>query len=180
MSNVDVESTPRGRLRRWAGRALWILPIVLALYAAVVGGDLLWYRSQIPVRFREANGEGRWESRRFWGLSGRLLVRLPDPLPEGVDFQAEALVYYPLYSVWRTGQFVRMDFTGHFEPGSPSSGGQTTNAIPSGGGIMKFKGKAGNQVVEYAALLDDARSVLVGSYLSRGPDDYGHFWLRLD
>jgi hypothetical protein len=144
-----------------------------------MGVDLAWYRSHIPVRFRDANWEGRWETRRFWGLSGRLLVRLPDPLPEGVNFKAEALVYYPVYSVWRTGQFVRMDFTGHFRPESPASGGQTTNTIPSGGGTLKFKGIVGKQVVEYTALLDDSRSVIVGSYLSRWPDDYGHFWLRL-
>jgi hypothetical protein len=37
----------------------------------------------------------------------------------------------------------------------------------------------GNQVVEYAALLDDGRTVIVGSYLSREPDDYGHVWVRL-
>jgi hypothetical protein len=166
-------------LQRWGRRSLWILPVGFALYLAVMGVDHVWYRSRVPTRFRDANWEGRWETRRYGGLSGRLLVRLPDPLPEGVDFKAEALVYYPVYSVWRTGQFVRMDFIGHFRPDSPASGGQTTNAIPSGGGMLKFKGVVGKQVVEYAALLDDSRTLIVGSYLSREPDDYGHFWLRL-
>ncbi len=78
----------------------------------------------------------------------------PDPLPEGVDFKAEALVYYPVNSVWRTGKFVKMDFMGHFQPKSPTSGGQTTNAIPTGGGMLKFKSVVGDQVVEYAALVD--------------------------
>ena len=80
----------------------------------------------------------------------------------------------PVYSVWKTGQFVKMDFMGHFHPGSPTSGGQTTNAIPAGG-LLKFKGVAGHQEVEYAALLDDSRSIIIGSYLSRWPDDHGHF-----
>jgi hypothetical protein len=169
----------KAALRKWGKRSLWILPILVAIYVTVMGVDLLWYRIHVPNRFRDANWEGRWETRRYGGLSGRLLVRLPDPLPEGVDFKAEALVYYPVYSVWRTGRFVSMDFTGHFRPESPASGGQTTNAIPSGGGILKFKGIVGNQVVEYAALFDDSRTVIFGSYLSRSPDDYGHFQLSL-
>jgi hypothetical protein len=140
--------------------------------------DFLWYRSHLPARFQNANWEGRWQTRRYWGLSGRLHVRLPDPLPKGVDFKAEALVYYSVYSVWRTGQFVRMDFTGHFQPDSPTSGGQTTDPIPTTGGMLKFKSVVGNQSIEYVALLDDVGTSIVGGYVSRDPDDLGHFWLR--
>ena len=164
--------------RRWGNRCLWLLPLVLALYITVMGVDLVWYRSHVPVRFQSANWGGRWESRQVWGVSGRLLVRLPDPLPEDVDFKAEALVYYPVYSVWRTGQFVKMDFIGHFRPESPTSGGQTTNSLPLGGGMLKFKSVVGNQVVEYAALIDERGTNIVGGYLSRNPEDIGNFSLN--
>jgi hypothetical protein len=162
---------------KWGKRLLWILPVLLVLYWVVMGLDYAWYRSHVPVRFRQANWEGRWETRRFWGLSGRLLVLLPDPIPDGVDFKAEAVVYYPIYSVWRTGQFVPMEFNGHLGADSPTTGGRTSNAIPSGGGMLKFKGSVGNQDVEYAALLDEYRTTIVGGYLSRNPDDFGHFGL---
>ena len=164
-------------IRRWANRCLWLLPVILALYVTIMGIDFIWYRMHVPVRFQSANWEGRWVTRQYWGLSGRLLVRLPDPLPAGVDFKAEALVYYPIYSVWRTGQFVKMDFMGHFRPESPTSGAQTTNAIPSGGGMLEFKSVVGNQVVEYASLIDERGSNIVGGYLSRNPDDNGTFSL---
>jgi hypothetical protein len=164
-------------IRKLGNRCLWFLPLALALYFAVIGIDFVWYRSHLPDRFQSANWEGRWVTRQYFGLSGRLLVRLPDPLPEGVDFKAEALVYYPVYSVWRTGQFVRMDFAGQFRPESPASGGRTTSAIPSGGRMLMFKGIVGNQVVEYAALVDDVGRNIVGGYLSQDPDDRGNFWL---
>src|SRR5690349_3347805 len=77
-------------IRRWGRRCLWVLTVVLALTITVQGVDLLWYRSHVPVRFQNANWEGRWETRRYGGLSGRLLVRLPEPLPKGVDFQADS------------------------------------------------------------------------------------------
>ena len=107
-----------------------------------------------------------------------MLVRLPSPLPENEDFKAEALVYYPIYCGWKMGQFVPMDFTGHFSPDAPSSAGQSTKTIPGGGGKLKFKGMAGDQVVEYAALMDASRTHIVGGYLSRRPHDYGLFAIR--
>jgi hypothetical protein len=36
----------------------------------------------------------------------------------------------------------------------------------------------GNQSIEYVALLDDVGTSIVGGYVSRDPDDLGHFWLR--
>lgn len=162
---------------KWGRRLLWVLPVLLSAYVCVKLADFAWFRTQIPVGFHDANWSGRWETKAYGGLSGRLLVRLPDPLPEDQDFKAEALVYYPIYSVWKTGQFVKMDFTGRYSPGAPTTAGQSTNPIPASG-LMKFKGMAGRQVVEYSALVDEARARIVGGYLSHDPRDYGHFFIR--
>lgn len=113
---------------------------------------------------------GRWAS----SQSSRAPAR---SAAGGADLNAEALVYYPVYSVWRTGQFVKMEFQGHFSPDSPASAGQSMNRIPGGGGKLKFKGTAGGQVVEYAAILDESRTRIVGGYLSTYPDDFGCFHL---
>lgn len=162
---------------RWAGYLLWVLPALVVIYAFVKLADLAWYRANVPTSFQDANWSGGWETRSHGGLSGRLLVRLPDPLPVDEDFKVEALVYYPIYSVWKTGQFVRMDFAGRYSPASPTPAGRSTNAIPAGG-LLKFKGVVGRQTVEYAALVDQSRTRIVGGYLSRDPDDYGHFFIR--
>jgi hypothetical protein len=164
--------------RKWGRRLLWVLPALLALYGVVMLADAVWFRTQIPVGFLNANWSGSWRTDQYRGFSGRLLVRLPDPLSENEDFAAEALVYYPIYCAWRTGQFVKMDFTGHFSPDAPASAGQSTRAPPEGGGKLKFKGVAGSQVVEYVALLDPSCRRIVGGYLSRGPYDYGSFAIR--
>ena len=167
----------REAARRWGRRLLWAFPVVLSVYLLVMLADFAWYRAHIPVGFQDANWSGGWETKHYGGLSGRLLVRLPDPLPEDTDFKAEALVYYPIYSVWKTGQFVKMDFGGRYSPGASTSGGQSTSPIPAGG-VLKFKGMAGNQVVEYSGLVDPSRSRIVGGYLSREPYDYGHFFIK--
>lgn len=163
--------------RKWGRRLLWAGLALLALYVLVLLADFLWFRTQVPAGFQNANWSGEWETQQYWGFSGRLLVRLPDPLPENQDFKAEALVYYPIYSGWKTGRFIKMDFTGHFSPDTSASGGQSTNPIP-GGGKLKFKGAVGNQVVEYVALIDDSRMRIVGGYVSRSPFDYGNFFIR--
>jgi hypothetical protein len=140
--------------------------------------DFVWFRIRIPVGFQNANWSGNWKTERYGFLSGRLLVRLPDPLPANQEFKAEALVYYPIYSVWKTGRFTKMDFTAEFTPDGLSSSGQSKNTIPSGGGKMKFKAIAGGQVVDYVALIDQTRTQIVGGYLSTAPDDYGYFSIK--
>lgn len=160
---------------KWTNRLLWVLPALLAMYLIGKLTDFIWFRTQIPMSFTNANWSGSWESEQYGGITGRLLVRLPDPLPENEDFKAEALVYYPIYCTWRTGQFVKMDFQGHFTPDAPISSSRSTNSLPGGGGKLKFKGSVGSQVVEYTALIDDSRTMVVGSYLSRSPYDYGYF-----
>ena len=143
----------------------------------MVLADCIWFRAPVPIGFTNANWSGSWETKQFGALSGRLLVRLPDPIPENEAFQAEALVYYPIYSVWKTGQFVKMDFMGSFDADGVSSTGESTNPIP-GGGNLKFKGIAGDQVVDYTALINDTRTRIAGGYLSRDPYDMGHFFIR--
>jgi hypothetical protein len=161
---------------KWGRRLLWLLPTILALYLLVKLADFAWFRTHIPVGFLSANWSGKWETQYYWSLSGRLLVHLPDPLPENQPFNAEAVVYYPIYSGWKTGQFVKMDFQGLFNPESPASAGRTTNPVPGGGGgKLKFKGTVGNQVVEYVALIDESHTRIVGGYLSKSPNDFGYF-----
>jgi hypothetical protein len=147
------------------------------VYCAAKVADSLWFRLRLPVTFQSANWSGTWQTNQY-GLSGRLLVRLPEPLPEGEEFKAEALVYYPVYSGWKTGRFVKMDFTGYFRPDASSSSGKTTVVSPKKEekvGELKFKGRAGDQTVDYVALVNKERDLVVGGYLSLSPDDYGSF-----
>ena len=96
------------------------------------------------------------------------------PAARGRGFQGRGAGLLPRLQRLEDGPVREDGLHGPFPPGSPASGGQTTNAIPAGG-FLKFKGVAGRQEVDYAALLDDSRSIIIGSYLSRWPDDYGHF-----
>ena len=172
-----MQETETGTAGRWGRRLLWVFPGLVAGYLMVQAADVFWFRARVPVSFWSANWSGTWETRGYGGLSGRLLVRLPDPLPEDENFRAEALVYYPIYSVWKTGRFVKMDFDGRYTPHSAATAGGSTNPIPAGG-VLKFKGMAGRQVVEYSALVNESRTRIVGGYLSRSPEDYGHFLIE--
>ena len=82
-------------IRRWVSRLLWVLPAILVIYSLAKLSDYAWYRATVPVGFRDANWSGEWETKRY-GLSGRLLVRMPDPLPVDEDFKVEAMLYYPI------------------------------------------------------------------------------------
>lgn len=151
--------------------------IVLVLIVMVRIGDYVWFRTQIPLRFANANWSGHWKTQQY-GLSGRLMVLLPDPIPEDQDFEAEALVYYPIFSVWQTGRFVRMQFVGNFSPDTSTSSGATQNEISGSRGKLKFKAVADNQVVDYVAMMDDSGTRIIGSYVSQSPSDIGFFFIQ--
>ena len=176
-----------GLLQRIFRVFAWSTSMLIIAWLLVIGLDLVWFRSTIPITFRDARWSGVCKTHQYMGLTGRLLVRLPTPLPEEGEFKAEALVYYPIYSIWKTGSFVPMDFAGRFSASGALSAGETTNQIPGASnpdgvkgksGTLYFKGTAGNQVVEYSALVNKNQTRIVGGYLSTGPSDYGIFTIE--
>ncbi len=173
----DPVSTSDRRSTFWLhGLTKWAL-ILLAFAVVLLVADYGWYRTQVPLRFTNANWSGTWKTQQY-GLKGRLLVSLPDPLPANEDFLAEALVYYPIYSVWKTGQFVKMEFVGNFSPDSSTSAGISENNIPGPRGKLKFKATAGTQIVDYTAMMDETGRRVIGSYVSQSPDDIGYFFIQ--
>jgi len=176
---MDSTKQPiNGRNKKSLARriAKWLL-ILLALIVILRIGDYVWFRTQIPLRFTSANWTGTWKTQQY-GLSGKLMVHLPDPLPEDQDFNADALVYYPIYSVWKTGQFVKMEFVGNFSPESSTSSGASEHLIPGSRGKLKFKATAGNQIVDYVAMMDESGTRIIGSYVSQSPSDIGYFFIQ--
>jgi hypothetical protein len=153
--DADTRKPLRRRVAKW-------FLILLALIVVVRIGDYAWFRTQIPLRFANANWAGNWTSQQY-GLSGKLMVHIPDPIPENQDFEAEALVYYPIYSVWRTGQFVKMEFIGNFSPETSTSSGASENQLLGSVGKLKFTARAGNQVVDYVAMFDESGARMIGS-----------------
>jgi hypothetical protein len=167
----------RESARNWGRRLVRFVFVLVVGYWAVKSADFVWFRARIPSSFQNANWSGTWQTNQY-GVFGRLLVRLPDPLPSNKEFKADALVYYPIYSAWKTGRFVRMEFTGYFNPDASSSSGTSTVPSSKKGGELKFKGLAGDQIVDYVALIDGDHRLIVGGYLSQTPDDYGSFQIR--
>ncbi|HCS53134.1 hypothetical protein [uncultured Rubinisphaera sp.] len=176
-----VQLEPRRKSWRVRIGSLTLFLLAIVIVARTI--DYFWYQSQIPTTFQNTKWRGTWETEKY-GLTGRLLVRLPDPLPENEDFDAEAMVYYPAYSIYRTGSFMKMDFVGNFSPDSAASTGETKSdeitpegldIMPKGGGKLKFRAIAGNQIVEYVALINEDQTRVNGGYISTMPNDYGYF-----
>lgn len=158
------------------------LGILAALALALLVGDYAWYRTQMPLRFTHANWTGTWKTH-YYGLSGRLVVLMPDPIPENQDFEAEALVYYPVYSVWKSGQFVKMAFVGNFSPEAATSTGEAEILTYGPRGKLKFRATAKDktegptQIVDYVAMMNATGTAIIGSYVSQGPSDIGYFYI---
>ena len=86
----------------------------------------------------------------------------------------EVLVYYDLWSPYRTRGSVPMTFTGYFPSKGVVSQG-AASAVP----VLKLtsKGVPGSlvQTIEYVGLADRMTTTIVGGYVSVKPDDVGGF-----
>ena len=176
--NPDPKPTATSWKARWLRRIWRLAATGIALLLLIGIADFFYFRASVPLNFYDANWTGRWKTEDVGWIRGRLLVKLPDPLPENESFYAQALVYYPIYSVYRTGQFVPMDFEAEYSPNKASSSGAAETPLALPGGKLKFKGMAGRQVVDYIAIFSDDQRRIIGCYESDSPYDYGHFVLN--
>jgi hypothetical protein len=158
-----------------------VLACLVGLYFVVPLADRLWYGARLPSTHRDAEWLGTWQSDQVSFVSGRLLARLPDPIPRDQEFDVEALVYYRIWCPYRTGSFVPMKMVGYLPADeSGGSGGNADSPVKVPARLtFKFKGEPGpqQQTIDYVATSDSGSTVFVGGYRSAGPFDMGHFTL---
>jgi len=118
---------------------------------------------------------GKWKSS-IVGVKGNLAVKLPDPIPNGREFDAKTIVTYKWF-LFPMGD-MSIDLIGKFD----SSGISSDKSDETGQQIyqISFKGKVPNskQTIEYIATIDDKKSIIVGGYKSYSPNDIGTFTIK--
>jgi len=166
---------------QWWKRLVLIGAVCLLIFFLsfrIVNG--LWYRLSVQADLSSANWVGAWESASFPLVSGRIVAKIPDPVPVDQEFTVEAAVYYNLWSPYRTGATKRVKLRGRLA-GDDSAGGDNRSSPLVGPPRITFslKGGAGRsaQIIEYVATTDRQKSTIVGGYRSDGPYDMGQFAL---
>ena len=123
---------------------------------------------------------GDWKSDRYMLTSGRLVVRLPDPIPKDQEFDVDSLVYYRIWSPYRTGRTMPMKMVGYLATNQSGGGSNAASpvVVPQ---HYTFKFKGGDdpsaQLIDYVATSDTEDTIIVGGYRSRSPHDLGRFAL---
>ncbi|MEM8638839.1 MAG: hypothetical protein AAGG51_08515 [Cyanobacteria bacterium P01_G01_bin.54] len=126
------------------------------------------------------NYVGQWQSHQAWGVAGRILADLPEPLPQGKSFTVEAWVYYNITSLYGGGRFVPMELEAFIEPSGTTSGDNLDRPVPPSSRItFKFKGgRNGEQTIDYVSTANDELTQITGGYRSTAPADLGVFSLK--
>ncbi len=167
-------------MKKWKKRSLVVAAVLVAIYFAFPVVDRVWFAFRVPSDFYDAQWRGDWNSDRFKFVSGRLLVKLPDPVPKDQEFDVDALMYYRISSPYRTGSTVRMKMIGYLASDQSGGGGNADAPIVVPPHYtFKFKGGDGPsvQTIDYIATGDAHDTMIVGGYRSAGPYDMGHFAL---
>lgn len=155
--------------------------ILIILIANISNSIIL--KSSIPDKFKDANWKGSWKSGSFSLIGGKIIANLPDEIPNNEEFEVDAMIYYNVWSIYKTGGIMEFKLIGML--GSDNSG--------SGENIVKdnrelkpspsfnFKAKvfgSGNQKIDYLGISNRNKTIIVGGYKSSNPDDLGNFKIK--
>jgi hypothetical protein len=170
---IAAERKLQFKLLRWLG-------VGVLLYLLAVSVNYLWYEYSIPRDFRDARWEGEFSSAKH-PTSGKVLARLPDPIPRDQEFEFELVVYYDIWSFFLTGKTARAEFIGYLgSEGLPAAGNETRQSvIPR---HFSFQLKGGSTPfpddIRYTATLDRDDQFIAGSYSAQAAFDVGHFHMN--
>ena len=156
-----------------------VVSAVFAYGCALLVNDA-WYEASIPRDFGDARWEGRFTSA-VHPTSGRLLARLPDPIPRDVEFDFEIVVYYNVWSLFLTGKTARAEFVGYLSSQGPvAAGGETRPSVAPRQFSFKLKGgsTAFPSDIAYTATFDRDERFLAGSYSAQRAYDVGYFTMK--
>ena len=163
---------------------IWIL-IAVAIYVSIRYGlpvlDRAWYSRCVPPDFATTDWRGEWSSEYFRSVSGRILVILPDPIPRDQKFEVAALIYYRIWSPYRTGSAVSIHLDGFLSSDDSGGGGNPDSPVVVPPHLsLNLKGglAPSKQVINFVAIVDPDCTAIVGGYRSLEPYDMGRFALR--
>jgi hypothetical protein len=161
------------------GLAMLLSAGLLMYWGALVANDF-WYEKSIPRDFHGARWEGGFTSAKH-PTSGRLLFRLPDPIPRDREFDFEGILYYNLWSGFLTGKMARAEFVGFLGGDTGVSAGEETRPTVQPR-HFSFRFKGGTTPfpadIRYMAIFDRDDMYVAGSYSAQNGFDVGSFHLR--
>lgn len=167
-------------MNNWKKRFLIVAAVFLGGCFALPIVDRVWFAFRVPTDFANVPWRGNWNSEQVPLVSGQLLVKMPDKVPIDQQFEVETLVYYCLWSPYRTGSTVRVKMIGYFAA-DKSGGGSNAESPAIERPHYIFKLKSGDslsaQRIDYAATSNADMTMLIGSYRSTHPGDIGRFGL---
>lgn len=173
------EQKQSGAIRKFISKLMSIFAIGIIVYWCVLFLNNLWYESKIPRNF-DARWEGEFVSI-MHPTSGKLLARLPDPIPRDQEFEFEAVVYYNIWSFFLTGKMARADFVGYVgSKGGLTTGKETRPTVSPRHFSFSLKG-GGSQFphdIKYTSTFDLGDQYVAGSYSVQYGMDIGYFSLK--
>lgn len=140
-------------------------------------------KSAIPEKFKDATWEGKWKSENFSLIGGKIIAQLPDKIPNNEEFEAEAMIYYNIWSIYKMGGIKEFKLIGMLGDDNSGGGENKTNEnlelkpSPS----FNFKAKVfgnENQKIDYSGIANREKTIIVGGYKSSNPGDLGSFKLK--
>jgi hypothetical protein len=161
------------------GLAMFLSAGLLLYWGGLAFNDFRYERT-IPRDLQDARWEGEFTSAKH-PTSGRLLFRLPDPIPRDQEFEFEGALYYNVWSGFLRGKMARAEFVGFLGSESGVSAGEETRPTVQPR-HFSFRFKGGTTPfpadIRYMAIFDRDDMYVAGSYSAQDGFDVGSFYLK--
>jgi hypothetical protein len=153
--------------------AVFIFGLVLTCLNKIV------FVSSIQDKYIDSKWTGTWQSERMGNVKGRLIINMPDTLPVNTDFKVDALIYYDIWSFYKTGSTKEIKLTCFFDNDDSSAGESKINT--QNNKQLTFKAKfsdSSGQRIEYSGVSNNSKTMILGGYKSYQPGDLGIFKMK--
>ena len=157
------------------------LSIVIGLvFCLILTANEIVYKVSIPESMKKSNWKGKWDSKEYKLISGRILTTIPEKSNfEIFEFNSQTLIYYNLWSLFKPGQSQIVELTGNFSEQN-LKGDNLIQAIKNKDQNQHrtFKAKIqfdNGQYIEYDGTKSNMNKNIKGEYDSFLPADSGTF-----
>ncbi|BAX81817.1 hypothetical protein [Labilibaculum antarcticum] len=139
----------------------------------------LTFVNSLPDKYKDCEWSGTWQSENLGSIKGRLVVSMPDTLPQNKEFKVDALIYYDIWSIYKTGSTKEIKLICFFDDVNSTTGDNKINAQDKR--QLSFKAKfidSSGQIIEYLGVSNNSKTVILGGYKSYYPGDLGVFKMK--
>ena len=104
-----------------------IVLVILVLGLLLMYSNRFIFVNSTPDKYVNSKWTGTWQSERLASIKGNLIINMPDTFPVNKELKVDALIYYDIWSLYKTGSIKEIKLTCFFDNNNSTGGENKIN-----------------------------------------------------